>query len=449
MTGLAQRVERMIVERRLLDDGDAALVAVSGGVDSMLLLRVLHTLRRKHRWTLVAAHFNHQLRGRAAREDQQFVARAARRFKLRFESASADVKAFARANKLSVEMAARHLRHDFLARTARALGLRKIITAHHADDQVELFFLRLFRGAGAQGLSGMDWLSPSPADQTVTLVRPLLAERKAALLAFARQNKIAFREDSTNRSTALARNRIRRQLLPLLRQHYQASVDDVVLRSMELIRAEAEFVTVEAMAWLENKARTFSQLPLAAQRRVLQLELLRAGITPQFEQIEQLRVRPDEWIAVRADLVCRRQRTGEIEVKPNGAAEFQTDESLLDLEAAGAVTAGGVQLSWRLMRRRPRTQPRHTEFFDADAVGRRIVVRHWQPGDRLQPIGLPRPVKLQDLFVNRKIPREQRHRLVVATAERGDIFWVEGLRIGERFKITPRTRRILKWSWRR
>ena len=131
-------------------------------------------LRSKHRWKITVAHFNHQLRGRASDADEQLVRKTAARLKLPFVVGRADVKQFAAQSKVSVEMAARKLRHDFFARAARKRKISTVALAHHADDQVELFFLRLLRGAGGEGLAGMKWRSPSPADTKITLVRPLL-----------------------------------------------------------------------------------------------------------------------------------------------------------------------------------------------------------------------------------------------------------------------------------
>jgi len=131
------------------------------------------------------------------------------------------VKEFAKKTKLSVEMAARKLRHDFFARTAKERKIRVMALAHHADDQVELFFLRVLRGAGGEGLAGMKWRSPSPVDSKIMLVRPLLDATKAELRGFAREGKILFREDATNTSLDRPRNRIRNELLPLLLRHYQ------------------------------------------------------------------------------------------------------------------------------------------------------------------------------------------------------------------------------------
>src|SRR5205823_900678 len=141
MVQLCHHIDDSIRERKLLRRGESVLVAVSGGLDSMVLLQVLKMLSTKHRWKPVVAHFNHRLRGRAGDGDEQLVRRTAKAMGLPVAVASADVKQFARQSKFSIEMAARKLRHEFLARVARERGIKTIALAHHADDQVELFFL--------------------------------------------------------------------------------------------------------------------------------------------------------------------------------------------------------------------------------------------------------------------------------------------------------------------
>ena len=435
-----------------MPDAAPALVAVSGGVDSMVLLHALAELATTHRWQLTVAHFNHQLRGRAADADEQFVARAAKKLGLRFVAGRGGVKELAAAKKISIEMAARQLRHEFLARTAEELGARHILLAHHADDQVELFFLRLLRGAGTQGLGGMEWSAPSSFCKGLALLRPLLGETKAALVEFARAQKISFREDATNLATGIPRNRVRHELLPLLRHDFAPALDRAVLRSMELVHDEGEFVTLEAIAWLKAKRRkNFATLHVALQRRITQIELLAHGVVPEFEHVEQLRQRPGEWLTVHAGFICRRRASGEIEARPVRFMEFDSGEAQVTLGSrAGRAACESAVLMWSFAAGCSLPPPRtHTEFFDADAVGASITLRHWRAGDRFQPIGLRQPVKLQDFFTNQKTPRARRHELLLAIAEDGEIFWVEGARIGERFKITPATRRILEWNWQR
>ena len=467
---LPEQVEQSIAARKLLPHGARLLVAVSGGVDSMALLHLLHTLAPRHGWRLTVAHFNHQLRGRSSDADEALVRRTAAKLDLSFVAGRADVRKLALAEKISIEMAARKSRHAFLAATARRRKISVIALAHHADDQVELFFLRLLRGSGGEGLAGMKWRGPSPAtvrssaftrsgrlkaELQTELIRPLLDVSKAQLELFALENKIQFREDASNRSQDFLRNRIRRELLPLLRRKYQPALTRTVLRAMEIVGAEAEVVASAA----RSAGKNFARLPVALQRRRLQRQLLEQGIAPEFELIEKLRGAADKAVAVSPVVQVWRDAAGAVRVSlesrvhavrpPKGGTP---SEEKIDCCRPGKRVFGGTTISWKLARQAGAARPKQQsgcEFFDADKIGSRIVLRHWQAGDRFQPIGMASAVKLQDLFVNAKIPPERRHSLVVATTAAGEVFWVEGLRIGERFKLDAATRRRLLWSWRR
>ena len=436
----------------------------------MVLLHALDSLAVEMRWQVFIAHFNHQLRGRSSNADEKLVRKTAAARKLPLVVERADVKLFAKKNKLSIEMAARQLRHEFLARAACANKISTVALAHHADDQVELFFLRVLRGAGGAGVAGMKWRSPSPADKKITLVRPLLDLTKPRLLDFARENKIPFREDATNASSHFLRNRIRNELLPLLRENYQPGLAKSVLRLMDIIGAESETVGKLAEEWLlglqKNKripylnpspvrrkeGVPFEDLSVAVQRRVLQSQLVALQLTPDFELIESLRESAGIAISVSRDLSVSRNTAGQVNLKRCQPAEFNLSELAVNLKGrAGEVALDTTCVNWRFDARKSFKRSHGettTEFFDADKVGSKIILRHWRAGDRFQPIGLNAPAKLQDLLTNAKIPRDRRHNLIVAATASGEIFWVEGLRISENFKLTPETTRRLVWRWR-
>jgi tRNA(Ile)-lysidine synthase len=506
VNNLLAHIDQSIRSRGLFRRGQKILIAVSGGVDSMVLLHAMHGLSSKYSWRLTVAHLNHQLRGRSSDADERLVVRTAKRLGLPIVTGRADVVKFARARRLSVEMAARSVRHDFMARTAVRLKIRSVALAHHADDQLELFFLRLLRGSGSEGLAGMKWRSPSPAkvrsfafdplqagpggvapddgccrggrdrglsgtsrlhaEHETELVRPLLDVSKAELEKYARENRIRFREDASNASLEIQRNRIRHELLPLLRRNYQPALDQAVLRLMDLLGTEADCIGRVAAEWLEKKRRApFGQLPVAVQRRCLRLQLLQRGIVPDYDLVERLRATPSHSFSVGRQIVVMCDPAGQLhlrEVKSAPSPLPQSAERSVMLASSGTesqtrsrsggIIFDGVKIRWVIGRRRVVSVPewgRGREFFDAGKVGSSIVLRHWQAGDRFQPIGMSSPVKLQDLFTNQKIPRERRHQMIVAATAGGEVFWVENLRISERFKLTKETIRCLQWQWER
>jgi tRNA(Ile)-lysidine synthase len=477
---LFEQIQKNIQSRVLLKRGQRLLVAVSGGLDSMVLLDVLDRLRVGERWRITVAHLNHRLRGRSSDADERLVRKAAKAQGLPIVVQQAEVRALAAREKLSIEMAARKARHEFFVRVARDRRIRSVALAHHADDQVELFFLRLFRGSGSEGLAGMKWQNRSPVCSEIELVRPLLNISKSELRKYALRNRVVFREDATNQSLEIQRNRIRHELLPLLRKNYQPAIAETVLRGTEIVGAEAEYVYEMARKWLKSGRSDFQNLPLAMQRRVLQIQLTDNGVLPEYDLVEKLRITPDHAVAVarpvgrvnmspgaartplKRGLKAReeevalgvfRDKRGRVQLRQLVASDFRTETRRVSISrSSGSIEFGGAMIEWVLRRQAGKDFPKFrpgAEFFDGDKVGSTIVLRHWQPGDRFQPIGMSVAVKVQDLLVNQKVPKDVRKGLIVATTASGELFWVEKLRISERFRLTSETKRRLQWRWRR
>jgi tRNA(Ile)-lysidine synthetase-like protein len=260
---------------------------------------------------------------------------------------------------------------------------------------------------------------------------------------------------------------------------------------MEIVAGEAEFVTRAALDWLarlrrgeggRSKGKTppawlglsaiFEELPVAVQRRCVQLQLLSQGIMADYNLVEQLRAAADRPVTARRAQPRRkgasgvnppggtlrqcfavRDSTGLIHLQEPDHQEFSPDSMEVCLGGgAGEVEFAGAKINWRFNLKKPFRQPPACaghEFFDADRVGPRIWLRHWRPGDRFQPIGMAHPVKLQDFFTNQKVPQDRRRKLMVAATATGELFWVEGMRISERFKLTQQTIRRLQWRWKR
>lgn len=412
------------------------VVAVSGGLDSMALLRSLAMLQRKFDWELNVAHVNHGLRERDSDRDAELVKTEAQNLGLPFFQTRIDVRAAAKTSGESLEMAARRLRHAFLAQTAKSIGAAHVALAHHADDQAELLLLRLLRGTGSEGLGGMMLTSPSPAASDITLVRPFLDFTRDDLAKFVAKHRIHFHEDKTNGDLSIPRNQVRHHLIPLLVSRYNPSLAQALRRLAEIIGTEADFLRTEAARWRrEGNSQKFASLHVALQRTILRLESWDKGDDADFDTIE-----------------CRRKAriSGKSGIHENSKAKpvAISDSAVRHVRiklagrARGTASFGGVLIRWKI-KSRPLPFGSGIEQFDAAAVGPEIIVRQRRAGDRFHSLGMVKPGRLQNIFINRRIPVADRNNRLVFERASGGLVWVEGLPPGEDAKVTPKSRRIL------
>src|SRR5437016_10870398 len=293
---LAQCVTRYIRRHKLLNPGDRVGVAVSGGADSVALLRLLLELRTELGVVLSVVHFNHKLRGLEADADEQFVADLGSQNKLEFHRESGDVAAYSAAKRLSIETAAREMRYEFFRRLLLEGQANRVATAHTLDDQAETVLLRVVRGAGTRGIAGIyPQLSVSSSQFSVggqasvagrqvcgSIIRPLLRVRRKELEAYLIAEGQRWREDSSNRDLQHARNRVRHGILPRLERNLNPAVREILAETAEIARAEEEYWNAEVGRILEGSAghrprdpgatvglENFVGLPLALQRRLV------------------------------------------------------------------------------------------------------------------------------------------------------------------------------------
>ncbi len=462
------RVRRFVSERGLWRPGDRVLAGVSGGPDSTCLLLTLAALRRSLRFELHAAYFDHQLRGkRAAERERRFVGALARALAVPLTSGAGDVRAYAREHRRSIEEAARELRYRFLARAARDAGCAIVAVGHTRDDQAETVLLHVLRGSGLRGLAAMAPASAWPLasrGETPRLVRPLLALSREETEACCREAGLEPVLDPSNRSPAYLRNRIRRELLPELRR-YNPRIEEALVRLADAASADVELLeslAAEAVVVSKNSARIdrnrLAALPDALRRHAVRLAAarLRGGTRSLSDRHVQAVLRASEGATgARLDLA----RGLRVEVRRNAtvfsagppAVPERLPEREVALPVPGVVSFGPWLVEVDVMGRRP-ARVAHSDgsvaYLDADACGAKLSVRRRRPGDRFQPLGLSRPKKLQDFFVDEHVPRAERDAVPLVCAGRG-IAWVAGQRPAEWAKVTPETRRVLRLRARR
>jgi tRNA(Ile)-lysidine synthase len=235
---ILRKFEETLSKWDMLKKGERVIVACSGGPDSVALLYLLNQIRKKYGLQLSVAHINHKLRGKESDEDERFVKRLAKKTGLNYYSKSFDVKKMAREEKLSIEECARKVRGAFLNRLANRIKADKIALGHNADDQAETVLMRLIRGAGGLGLSGISPVSGK-------IIRPFLETTREIIEQFLRENNYHFRIDSSNLRKDYLRNRVRLELLPHLKENYNPQIVKVLNRTALILSAQENYLTRE------------------------------------------------------------------------------------------------------------------------------------------------------------------------------------------------------------
>lgn len=459
---LVARVQAFASRHGLWTPETRVVAAVSGGSDSVALLFILDALARQRILTLAGvAHLHHHIRGAEADADAALVEGLAARLGLPLDLGHVDVPARARASRCSVELAGRHARLDFFRHSLGCLRGDVVALAHTRGDQAETVLIRLVRGSGPRGLGGM-------APRVDQRVRPLLDVGRNELRAWLRDREEAWREDVTNDDVSVARNRIRHDVLPRLAS-LNARVELALARAARIHAADAQLLdqlaAVEADRLVVRDGprvrldlADLAGLPEALGRRVVlrALETLDSSRAYGFEESDAV-LDTASGAAARDLGPVRVERIGGSVVLTSKGVRAPRQPSgppvALPLDVPG--TAHHPQGHWVVEAAgpMPREQAGHPSasraVLDAEAVGRRLTVRGWRPGDRVEPLGLGGRKKVQDLFVDRKVPRDERGLVPIVTDGAGRIAWVAGHVVGEAFRVTPGSAAVVVLTLRR
>jgi len=442
ITDFKERFERYIRENELVSHDDRILLTVSGGVDSMVMLRLFAECG----YGIGVAHCNFQLRGRESDEDEQLVERETRRLGAEFYNRRFETRAEMERTGESMEMAARRLRYAWFEELRRGHGYTAVAIAHHADDSVETFFINLLRGTGLRGLTGI-------GIQVGHIVRPLMFASRKEILEYAVRHGIPFREDSSNRSTKYLRNKIRLGLVPRIREinskftdlmrrniarltETQAFIDAAVGRIRETAvehRDGADFIRIDridpsfprgfVVYELLSSAYGFKgdvcdSLCRALENGATGRRFYSREYTAAIDRgsIAVYRTAPDDLCAVEVPKDAMRSYCG------NSVLYFDRCDIAL-------IKDFGV--------------PENIAQVDAGLLRWPLVLRRWREGDWFVPFGMTGRKKVSDFLIDAKVSRAEKERQFVLLSG-DDIVWLVGRRIDDRYRLTDRTDDVLR-----
>lgn len=439
--------------KHLIEERDRIIAAVSGGADSMVLLDLLAKEQESFGLTVIVAHFNFGLRGAESDGDEALVARMARHYGFELYVEHADTEAFAQQHRVGIQEAARILRYEFFDKLLLSSGFDKIATAHNADDNVETIMMNLFRGSGVTGLAGIPVYR-----EDRRIIRPLLFAERSEIEAYAVAEHLTFRIDSSNEKEYYTRNFVRHRILPLIKEEVNPGVVSTMSRSAELFR--------ELDVFLRETARAqYQSVVVFDSNEELHLSITKLRTIPKLIQHYIVMMASEafsgtklEYDKVSRVLDLTEGLTGSrVEIDKNSVVYRDRDHLIFrrveeKVEFRFAVLPAHryrferFEFSSEILETRiAPTNGRDTEYIDADKVeGQELIIRSWREGDWFIPLGMTSRKKLSDFFVDAKIPVFEKPFVPILETKGGDIVWVCGYRIDERFKVTMETRRVMK-----
>ena len=457
---MLDRFQAYINRYNLLAEGEKVILALSGGIDSMVLADLL----LKSKVDFVAAHCNFHLRGEESDGDEKFVREYAEKNGIQCFVKHFETEKIAKEQGLSIEMAARDLRYAWFEELRQQLGFGKIAVAHHADDQAETFFINLLRGAGLNGLKGM-------RPQNGAIIRPLLWASRDEIRQYAVDNQILWRDDNTNAENIYLRNKIRNYLMPVF-DELQPEARQGLYKSLEHLASENEMYREllkeklslivesgegscviarrndEAIQKESSKSFRVSLDCFAALAKTQSEQLLFEWLRNYDFNTDQVHFIFDametsvgnKYFSPTHQLVIGRDALHLSEIKKVADEEFQIEMGEECIEKPLRLRFSRIEKSEGFVI----DKSPNVAQLDFDKLTFPLTLRHWRHGDRFHPLGMKGSKLLSDFFVDQKFSEQQKSSVWLLTSADGDIVWVVGWRIDDWFKVTSQTKSILR-----
>lgn len=450
----------------MLNKHDAVLLGISGGPDSLALLLLFLKLKKKSNGCLklFAVHINHKIRKAESDTDENFVRTLCKKHKVKLFVRNIDVVGLAKKKKLSLEDAARNARFKVFELICNQNNIKKVALAHTKNDQAETFLMRVLRGSGLQGLSGI-W--PVRKHNNIVLIRPLLNISKKEILQFLRASGDTYCIDSTNRKDDYLRNKIRLKTIPYLKRNFNIKLEDVFCREADILREAYSYVRSEASSkYLNIVSRT---------RGIININLNKLEMLPKTLAYEILRIAILESKANLKDIsydnlhdilrLSQRKQGSQILYIDNDIKIVREYSNLAVSSLSERETRGKIKpcklikingevilrnldckISTKILKDKAAkliNENASKEYIDFNKINKKLSVRTRKSGDKFKPLGLKRKKSLKKFFIDMKIPAAQRD-FIPLLVDGDQIVWVAGIRLSEDYKVTGAAKRILE-----
>ena len=465
---LEEKILQTIKKFDMLSFNDRVLIGVSGGPDSVTLLNVLLSFKKKYNLSFFIAHLDHMLRGEESDKDVNFVKNLAQELGLYCEVKSCNLKKIAQKEHLTLEEAAREYRYKFYLETAKKIKANKIALGHNADDQAETILMRFLRGSGLEGLMGI----PPVRDK---IIRPLIECSREEIEEYCQEHKIGYRIDSSNKEVIYFRNKIRLELLPLLSKDYNKNIKDITLRLRNIVSEVSAYLDQETEFFFKKVAKRenlekviidlkkFTSLHPALKRRIIRksIKVVKGDLysisfkhnseilkLTEYQLGEKEIYLPDDIrvnkIYNKIIIYKKRISKNQIEEIPatweyNILIPGKTEIKSLNIEVEIKILdSADIKPSLYLKRKKSKR-----EFIDYNKVKLPFKLRNRRSGDKFCPLKMKGFKKVKDFFIDNKIPKSHRDLIPLLVDGEDKIIWIVGMRLDNRVKVDSNTKKVL------
>ncbi len=469
---LEEKVLQTVKKFDMLSFNDRILIGISGGPDSVTLLNILLSFKKRYNLSFFIVHLDHMLRGKESDEDVSFVKNLAQELDLPCEIRSCNLTKITRKEHLTLEEAGRKYRYKFFLEAARKFKTNKIALGHNADDQVETVLMRFLRGSGLEGLMGIPPVRGK-------IIRPLIECSRTEIEEYCKENKIEYRVDSSNKEVVYFRNKIRLELLPLLSKSYNKNIKDIMLRLRSIISEVSAYLNQETELFFKEVVRRespemviidlkkFTSLPLALKRRIIRksIEVVKGNLySISFRHSNEILKLTEHQLGEKdiylPDNLMAKKIYNKIMIYKKRISKDQIEQIPTPWEydilipGKTEIKSLGIKVEIKILDsdeikpslyfKRKKSKEEFLEFIDYNKVKLPLKLRNRRSGDRFYPLKMEGLKKIKDFFIDNKIPKGYRDLIPILVDSEDQIIWVMGMRLDDRVKINSDTKKVLR-----